>query len=84
MTALPHAHAVYDLAGRSLTLMYPPDAIGVWEVYEGTRYLGVVVESFVEWEHRYTPRRPGKESTGRHLAMNHDWQSALIYLMEAA
>ena len=84
MSTLGHAHALYDYGERSLTLMYSPDAIGIWEVYEGMHYLGVVVESYVEREHRYTPRRPGREASGRHFVMAKDWRSAVHYLLEDA
>lgn len=84
MTTLLHAHAVLDLDGHNVTLMYTPDAIGIWEVYEGMTYLGLVVESYVGWEQRYTPRRAGREASGRHNAMGCDWRSAVTYLVEAA
>jgi hypothetical protein len=84
MTTLRHAHVIYDYGGRSLTLMYPPDAIGIWEVYDGMHYLGLLVESYVERRERYTPRRPGNQGPGHRLVTTDDWRSAVMYLVEAA
>lgn len=74
----------FEHGGRHITLMYVPDAVGVWEVYEGVVYLGVIVETLVDWEARYAPRRPGKESSQRAVALAQDWRTAVVYLSETA
>jgi hypothetical protein len=74
----------FQHGGRHLTLMYVPDAVGIWEVYEGMAYLGLIVESFVDWEARYAPRRPGRESSQRAVAQAEDWRTAVVYLSETA
>ncbi len=71
----------FEHGGRHITLMYVPDAVGVWEVYEGVAYLGVIVETLVDWEARYAPRRPGRE---RAVASAQDWRTAVVYLSETA
>lgn len=84
MTSLRHAHGVYDYEGHCLTLMYVTDAIGIWEVYEGMDYLGIVIESHIGAYMRYAARSAGKEGSRRHLVMADDWQAAVIYLVDAA
>jgi hypothetical protein len=84
MTSLRHAHGVYDYEGHCLTLMYVTDAIGIWEVYEGMDYLGIVIESHIGAYMRYAARRAGNGGARRHLVMTDDWQAAVIYLVEAA
>ena len=84
MTTLSHAHGIYDYDGRSLTLMYVTDAIGIWEVYEEMRYLGIVVESHLGSYVRYAARCAETRVSRRRLVMTEDWQSAIIYLVEAA
>jgi hypothetical protein len=75
----------FEHDGRHITLTYVPDAVGIWEVYEGTAYLGVIVETYVDWEARYAPRRPGKESSPqRAVALAQDWRTAVVYLSETA
>jgi hypothetical protein len=47
MGALRHAPMTFEHDGRHMTLMYVHDAVGVWAVYEGMAYLGVIVETLV-------------------------------------
>jgi hypothetical protein len=84
MAKLSHAHGVYDYDGHCLTLMYVPDAIGIWEVYDGMQYLGIVVESHVGAYLRYAARCAGKVGARKRLVMTDDWQEAVIYLVDAA
>jgi hypothetical protein len=83
-SSLRHSHAVYDYDGHCLTMMYVDDAIGIWEVYEGMSYLGIVVESHVGAYVRYAARSAGSRDIRKRLVMTDDWQSAVIYLVDAA
>jgi hypothetical protein len=84
MSTLRHAHGIYDYDGHCLTLMYVTDAIGIWEVYDEMRYLGIVVESHLGSFVRYAARCAETRISRRRLVMTDDWQSAIIYLVEAA
>jgi hypothetical protein len=81
MADLAHAHAVYDYDGHRLTLMYSADKVGVWELYEGVKYLGLIVETHTGAEDGYAIRVPGAEEDDRADETNDDWRSAVRRLV---
>ncbi|MGO4689561.1 hypothetical protein [Glaciibacter sp. 2TAF33] len=64
MAHLRHAHAIYDYDAHKLTLMHNEGKVGVWEVYEGASYLGLLMESHTGSEEGVATRPPGHEDAG--------------------
>ncbi|MGO4690415.1 hypothetical protein [Glaciibacter sp. 2TAF33] len=84
MADLPHSHSVYDYDGHTLTLMYSEDKAGVWEVYDGATYLGIVLQAEAGTEHGYATRLPGEEDDDRDDDSTDDWRAAVQYLVDTA
>jgi hypothetical protein len=84
MADLPHAHSVYDYDGRTLTLMYSEDRVGVWEVYDGAKYLGIVLQTQTGTVRGYATRLPGEEDDDRDDDATDDWHAAVQYLVDTA
>ena len=84
MADLPHAHTVHDYDGHKLTLMYSEDRVGVWEVYDGATYLGIVLQTQSSAQHGYAARLPGEEDDDRDDDFTDDWHTAVHYLADTA
>lgn len=83
---LPHQHGVHEYNGHKLTLMHQYANEGVWEVYNGSQYLGSVAEAYPiagETWTRYTATLPGEEDLVSEGSTD-DWRSAVAYLADEA
>jgi hypothetical protein len=85
-TELPHRHGIYAHTGHQLTLMHSPDVDGVWEVFYGANYLGVLREVASDEQGAwplYQARLPGDQDLAGEDVTD-DWRSAVEFLAEEA
>jgi hypothetical protein len=84
MAVLRHVHAIYDYDGHKLTLMQSEGRVGVWEVYEGASYLGLLMQTHTGGEEGFATRPPGHEDAGHDDESTDDWRAAVRNLIDSA